>query len=77
MHLELDFLPGMTEHRIPFEILKGAQVGEKFTVLIENVKNAEALNESATVSFCESGENVIISENGTELNAYVPQLMNA
>ena len=76
VHLELDFLPGMTEHRIPFEILKGAQVGEKFTVLIENVKNAEALNESATVSFCESGENVIVTENGKELNAYVPQLMN-
>lgn len=51
VQMQLDFVPGMSEQKIPINILDEAENGEEFTVLLENVKNATALNTSATVTF--------------------------
>ena len=53
VQMQLDFLPGMTEQKIPFRVLDGAEEGEQIVFLLENVMNATALNEKATVTFSE------------------------
>lgn len=76
VHLQLDFLPGMTEHKIPFEILAGAQAGEQFTVSIQNITNAEALKEDATITFENMSEVAFDSNSQMLFGAYVPSLKN-
>ena len=76
VHLELDFLPGMTEHKIPFEVLSGAESGKQFTVAIENVNNAVVLNDKATVTFDNLSSENVSTNNVVNLGVYNPSLMN-
>lgn len=76
VHLELDFLPGMTEHKIPFEVLPGAESGKQFTVALENVSNAVVLNDKATVIFDNLSSENVATNNVVNLGLYNPPLMN-
>ena len=51
VQMQLDFIPGMSEQKIPVTILDGAEDGEEFTMILENTKNATAINTTATVTF--------------------------
>lgn len=51
VQMQLDFLPGMSEQKIAIDILDTAKSGEKFKVKLENVKNANVINSTATVTF--------------------------
>lgn len=67
VQMQLDFLPGMTEQKIPFRVLDGAEDGEQIVFLLENVTNATALNERATVTFSDE-EQAINVKAGTYLS---------
>ncbi|MGN1113426.1 MAG: Calx-beta domain-containing protein, partial [Acutalibacteraceae bacterium] len=56
VQMQLDFLPGMSEQKIAIDILDSAKSGEKFKVKLENVKNANVINSSATVTFSDEVE---------------------
>ena len=76
VHLQLDFLPGMTEHKIPFDILPGAKEGEQFNVTIQNLSNAIYLNNTATVTFDNLTEVSSDSNSSMLFGTYIPALKN-
>lgn len=66
--LNLTFSPGMTEIKVPIEILDGASDGQKFDVLIADADDDIILNDSkATVYF--SSDSDIISEATTAFSS--------
>lgn len=69
VQMQLDFLPGMSEQKVPINILN-AQDGESFKVLLENVKNATALSTQATVTFSQTAQ--VTSTSQTMVASYAP-----
>ena len=61
--MQLDFIPGMTEQKIPVKMLDGAEDKEYFTVELDNVKNAKAINNSATVEVTQTVKKESVHEN--------------
>lgn len=51
VQMQLDFIPGMSEQKIPITILDNAKSGKQFKVLIENAKNATVIDGTATITF--------------------------
>lgn len=69
VQMQLDFIPGMSEQKIPITVLDGAKDGTRFKVLIENAKNATVIDNSATVTFDSSAKTESLHETALTLSS--------